>query len=214
MLLLANWPKSGPALRGQILNVLMSREQWTKPLIDALGAGKIAFSEIDAAHRDRLRRLGVNFAPVAQRTAVVEQYRAAISMQGDAARGKVHFEKLCASCHQFGGIGHAVGPDLKALTDKSGQAMLTAILDPNAAVESKYTYYIVDTRDDRMITGLIAEETSASVRILQANGVSETVRRIDIKEMKSSRMSMMPEGMEMGMTAQDLADLIKYIQSN
>ena len=59
------------------------------------------------------------------------------------------------------------------------------------AVESKYTYYTVDSKDGRNLTGIITEETSASVRILQANGITETVRRVDIKEMKSSKLSMM-----------------------
>jgi putative heme-binding domain-containing protein len=92
--------------------------------------------------------------------------------------------------------------------------MLIAMLDPNSAVESKYTYYTVDTRDGRNLTGIITEETSASVRILQANAITETVRRVDIKEMKSSKLSMMPEGLEMGLSTQDVADLIKFIQSN
>jgi putative heme-binding domain-containing protein len=52
------------------------------------------------------------------------------------------------------------------------------------------------------------------VRILQANAITETVRRVDIKEMKSSKLSMMPEGLEQGLSTQDLADLIKYIQTN
>ena len=144
----------------------------------------------------------------------MEQFREAVLLKGDASRGAGHFEKLCASCHLMGGKGNAVGPDLGALTDKSAGAMLVGILDPNAAVESKYTYYTVDTRDGRNLTGIISDETSASVRVLQANGVSEVVRRVDIKEMKSSKMSMMPEGLEMGMSVQDLADLIKYIQGN
>jgi len=148
------------------------------------------------------------------RAAVVEQYKEAILLKGDSARGGVLFGKLCASCHALSGQGNSVGPDLNALTDKSAQAMLIAILDPNVAVESKFTYYIVDTKDGRNLTGIITEETSASVRILQANAVSETVRRVDIKEMKSSKLSMMPEGLEMGLSTQDLADLIKYIQSN
>ncbi|HEV8605811.1 MAG TPA: hypothetical protein VGQ99_10620, partial [Tepidisphaeraceae bacterium] len=119
-----------------------------------------------------------------------------------------------ASCHALGGKGNAVGPDLASLTDRSAGAMLVAILDPNAAVESKYTYYTVDTRDGRNLTGIINEETGASVRVLQANGITEVVRRVDIKEMKSSKLSMMPEGLEMGLTTQDLADLIRYVQSN
>ena len=145
---------------------------------------------------------------------MVEQYREAVLLKGDGGRGGVLFGKLCASCHALGGQGNVVGPDLSALTDKSSQAMLIAILDPNAAVESKYTYYTVDTRDGRNLTGIITEETSASVRVLQANAITETVRRVDIREMKSSKMSMMPEGLEMGLTSQDVADLIRFIQSN
>jgi len=103
---------------------------------------------------------------------------------------------------------------LMGLTDKSAGAMLVAILDPNAAVESKYTYYIVDTKDGRNLTGIISDETTASIRILQANGITDVVRRLDIKSMSSSKLSMMPEGLEQGLTPQDLADLIKFIQAN
>ncbi|HEV8292416.1 MAG TPA: c-type cytochrome, partial [Tepidisphaeraceae bacterium] len=224
-LLVSAWAKASPAVRSQMLDVLMSRPMWAMGLMGAVEEGKIAANEIDANHRDKLTRnengeirsramavLKTN-QPTA-RAAVVEQYREAVLLKGDAAKGAGHFAKLCASCHALGGQGNAVGPDLNALTDKSSQAMLIAILDPNAAVESKYTYYTVDTRDGRNLTGIISEETSASVRVLQANGITETVRRVDIKEMKSSKLSMMPEGLEMGLSTQDLADLIKYIQSN
>jgi putative heme-binding domain-containing protein len=224
-LLIVAWPKSSPAVRSQILDVLMSRPMWATTLLAAVEKEKIAANEIDANHRDKLARhdnAEIRSRAVAvlktvhptARTAVVEQYKESILLKGDAGRGGVLFGKLCASCHALGGQGNSVGPELSALADKSAQAMLIAILDPNAAVESKFTYYIVDTKDGRNLTGIITEETSASVRILQANAVSETVRRVDIKEMKSSKLSMMPEGLEMGLSTQDLADLIKYIQAN
>jgi putative heme-binding domain-containing protein len=224
-LLIGAWPKASPAVRSQMLDVLMSRPMWAMELLGAVDEGKIAANEIDANHRDKLTRsesaeirsrvLAVlQVGRPTQRAAVVEQFREAVLLKGDARRGASHFAKLCASCHALGGQGNAVGPELSALTDKSAQAMLIAILDPNAAVESKYIYYIVDTRDGRNLTGIISEETSASVRVLQANGGTETVRRVDIKEMKSSKLSMMPEGLEMGLSTQDLADLIKYVQSN
>jgi putative heme-binding domain-containing protein len=224
-LLIGAWSKASPAVRSQMLDVLMSRPAWTMGMLGAIEQGKIAANEVDANHRDKLSKF--NNAEIRSRAlallktnqptaraAVVEQYREAVLLKGDAGRGGALFTKLCASCHALGGQGNAVGPDLSALTDKSSQAMLIAILDPNAAVESKFTYYTVDTKDGRNLTGIITEETSASVRILQANGISETVRRVEIKEMKSSKLSMMPEGLEMGLTTQDLADLIRFIQGN
>jgi putative membrane-bound dehydrogenase-like protein len=224
-LLIGAWPKASPGVRSQMLDVMMSRPAWAMGLLTAVEQGKIASGEIDANHRDKLSRSengeirsrAVALLKANQPTArpgVVEQYREAVLLKGDAGRGGALFAKLCASCHALGGQGNVVGPDLGALTDKSAQAMLIAMLDPNSAVESKYTYYTVDTRDGRNLTGIITEETSASVRILQANAITETVRRVDIREMKSSKTSMMPEGLEMGLRAQDLADLIKYIQSN
>jgi len=224
-LLIASWPKTSPAVRSQMLDVLMSRPIWAMTLLAAVDEGRIAANEIDANHRDKLARHDnpeirsravavLKTARPTARAAAVEQYKEAVLLKGDPGRGGVLFGRLCASCHALGGQGNSVGPELNALTDKSAQAMLIAILDPNVAVESKFTYYIVDTKDGRNLTGIITEETSASVRILQANAVSETVRRVDIKEMKSSKLSMMPEGLEMGLSTQDLADLIKYIQSN
>jgi len=224
-LLIAAWAKSSPAARSQMLDVLMSRPAWAMALLGAVEERKIAANEIDANHRDKLTRhenaeirshamAVLESARPTARAAVVEQYKEAVLLKGDAGRGGVLFGKLCASCHALGGQGNVVGPDLTALTDKSAAAMLIAILDPNAAVESKYTYYIVDTKDGRNLTGIITEETSASVRVLQANAVTESIRRVDIKEMKSSKLSMMPEGLEMGLSTQDLADLIRFIQAN
>ena len=51
------------------------------------------------------------------------------------------FKKLCASCHRLGKEGVEVGPDLATLTDKSPEALLIAILDPNRAFETKYTEF-------------------------------------------------------------------------
>src|SRR5687767_12922979 len=89
--LLKAWPKGSPALRSQVVDVLMSRPAWTERLVDAIQRGKITANEIDASHRDRLRRSGVNFPALGQRSAVVEQYREVVLLKGDAAKGGVLF---------------------------------------------------------------------------------------------------------------------------
>ena len=81
------------------------------------------------------------------RQKVVAQYHKATQLTGDAARGSEVFKKRCATCHKLGSVGHAIGPDLTALTDKSPQSLLVAILDPNKAVEAKFISYTAVTAD-------------------------------------------------------------------
>jgi putative heme-binding domain-containing protein len=136
----------------------------------------------------------------------------ALSLTGNPDRGGQHFNKLCASCHALHGSGHALGPDLTALTDRSTPYLLTAIVDPNAAVEGKFVAYNVETSDDRSLTGLVAEESSAGLVIAMPNGIRETVARSALTSMSSTKLSLMPEGLEEGLSPQELADLIAYIQ--
>lgn len=132
---------------------------------------------------------------------------------GDPARGREVFNKRCAVCHRFGGQGHAVGPDLSALTDKSNEALMIAILDPNRAVETKYLGYTATTVNGRIYTGLLTAETSNSVTLLAQEGKRHTLLRSEIDVLASSGKSLMPEGLEKDLSAQDLADVMEYLRA-
>ena len=66
-------------------------------------------------------------------------------MTGDAQAGAAVFTKRCSVCHRLRGAGYEVGPNLASLTDYSPRALLTAMLDPNRAVEAKFLDYIAVT---------------------------------------------------------------------
>ena len=111
------------------------------------------------------------------------------------------------------GEGNNLGPDLGTVADKPVEILLVAILDPNQAFETKYINYMVLTKSDREISGVIAAETPNSVTLRNAGGTEETILRGDIKELTSSRLSFMPDGFENTLTPQDMADLIACIRS-
>ena len=98
------------------------------------------------------------------------------------------------------------------MTDRSSQYLLTSILDPNAAVEGRYVAYRVQTTDDRDLLGLITDETAAGFSVLSGNGLRETVKRSEIRALKSTGLSLMPDGLEQALTPQGLADLIAFLQ--
>ena len=114
----------------------------------------------------------------------------------------------------MGGVGHAVGPDLASVGDKSPEGLLVSILDPNRAVEARYTGYVAETKGGETITGILSAETGGAVTILQADGNAKQVLRSDLASLRSTGLSLMPEGLEAGLKPQDLADVIAFVRSS
>jgi putative heme-binding domain-containing protein len=88
---------------------------------------------------------------------------------------------------------------------------LTAVLDPNRAVEAKYMSFNVALNDGRVLNGLIASETAGSITLRRQDGKEDVVPRAEIEAMAGSGQSLMPEGMEKDLSKVDLADLIAYL---
>src|SRR5437870_7150531 len=187
--------------------------------------GTIAASELPLANRQRLlkhknetiaKRAGVLLAGThsGSRAEVLATYQGVSNLTGDPGRGEAVFATNCASCHALGGQGYAVGPDLTAFRTKGPQDFLLAILDPNAAIEPRFVNYQIETKDGRALSGVVKAETAASLTLVQGGGLEEKILRSDIAEIKASNLSLMPEGLEQGMTPQDLADLITYLKQS
>jgi putative heme-binding domain-containing protein len=115
--------------------------------------------------------------------------------------------------HYFRGEGAGVGPNLGALTDKTPEDFLVAILNPNDAVEPRFSAYNIETKDGRFLTGIVSAENATTLTLVQGGGTHENILRSDISEIHSSGLSLMPEGLEQNMTPQDLANLIGYLNS-
>jgi len=133
-------------------------------------------------------------------------------MKGDAVRGKQVFAKVCAACHRVEGVGHELAPSLAAMKTRGSEAILLNVLDPNREVNPQYLSYALLTLDGRQLTGLIAAETATSVTLKRADNASDTVLRIDIDQLKSSGLSLMPEGLEKQIDQQAMADLLEYLR--
>jgi putative heme-binding domain-containing protein len=216
-------PHVSPVVRARLFDVLTARPRGVEALLGAVEGQKLSPADLPAATREKLLKSAdadvrgraekvLASARPAARVAVVRQYQGALSLKGDAGRGRALFEKTCSACHRLGEVGSAVGPDLAALTDRSSGYLLTAILDPNAAVEGRFAAYQLETKDGETYVGLLAEENAAGLTILQASGVRQTVPRAEVKSLTASKLSLMPEGLEQGMSAQDLSDVMAFVQ--
>ena len=223
-LLLSRWSRVPPSLRQGTLEVLLSRDDWTKKLLAAMQSHAIQRSQLPLANRQLLlKSSNKEIQQMAEalwksdssndRVAIVNKYRPALSLPGDPLKGRAIWAKNCVVCHYFRGEGAGVGPNLGALTDKTPEDFLVAILNPNDVVEPRYTAYNIETKDGRSLTGIVSAETATTLTLVQSGGTHENILRGDIEEIRALGLSLMPEGLEQNMSPQDLANLIAYLNS-
>jgi putative membrane-bound dehydrogenase-like protein len=221
-LVLEAWPGLSPRLRAQATELLFARVDRLTALLDAVEQGRFSAADIDPARakllekhadariRDRAGRLLAS-AKLGRRQDVIDAYRNVLAMPGDRKRGQVAFQKICAACHRVEGVGYEIGANLAAMKNRGAEAILVNVLDPSREVNPQYVNYTVVTRDGRTLTGMIAAETATSVTLKRGEGASDTVLRVNIDQMQSTGMSIMPEGLEKQVDPQMMADLIAYL---
>ena len=220
---LGRWTSLTPELRRVAIHEALQNLEWTRRLVALMEQGQVSIREIDLSSQAKLREHQdasirakaeqLLRAIPSNRQGVVDAMVAHASTPSQEPLGKQMFTKHCAACHQLEGQGRAVGPDLTALSDKSRLALLTAILDPNRAVEDKYLSYTVVLESGQTKTGMLVEETATSLSIADANGETSQVLRSQVDIVHATGKSLMPEGLELVMTAAEVDAVVQYVRS-
>jgi putative heme-binding domain-containing protein len=147
------------------------------------------------------------------RGALVEKFRPALQMEGDPKRGAATFGKLCLQCHVIEGRGQQVGPDLSGIAARPKEALLVDIIDPSKDVSADFLAYTVTEPSGESLVGLIVSENENGVTLRRAALPDDLIPRERIKKLQASGKSLMPDGLEAGMSLQDFADLLKFLSA-
>lgn len=215
------WSGASPKVRAALVDLLLRRDAWAMALLENIAKQTLPITALTPTQRQLLlqhktpaiRELAAKvIQPItSNRAALLESHRDVLTTPGDIARGQTHFEKTCAACHKISDSGKGFGPDLGALSDRSPQAMLTAILDPNQAVDPRYLNYLIETKEGETHTGILLSETASAIILGGADGQRRSILRTDIDSMRSGGLSLMPEGLEQSLGIQGIADVIAFI---
>jgi putative heme-binding domain-containing protein len=217
---LDRWASFSPSTRAKAMQLFLSRESWTIVLLERLVKGQDI--PLDALQRERLMRHGSTrvhelasqmLATPSDRAQVIGQFRPALRLRGDAGRGRSVYERACALCHRKGNQGKEVGPDLNSVVQHSPEKLLANILDPSADIQPGYHAYQCELTNHAEMYGVITSETGNSLTMKLADGTEHVILRRDIRELRGGNLSLMPEGLERGLTQQDMADLIQWLRT-
>ena len=143
------------------------------------------------------------------RTEAASYYRPALRLNGDARKGKVIFGQRCILCHRSGSAG--AGPDLATFRNKGASMLLENLLGPDLEVAPQYLLWELHLKDGTTLAGAISEENATELTLWAADGSSRKVARKELAKLVNLNRSLMPTGLESGLSRQEMADLLAYL---
>jgi putative membrane-bound dehydrogenase-like protein len=220
--LLACWPTLGAEERRSAGATLLSRPSWIEALVTALETGRVPPAELDAFTAQQLRSLedrGLRtrceqaLGRPTDRARVVEAYLASLPAPAGTPGGERLYAAHCAVCHEPRGDAAAIGPTLSGLGHWTLDQWVAAILDPNRAVEAKYRQTAVVTREGQTFTGVVVRQSRTALQLAASDGSLKQWDRDALERVDETPLSLMPEGWELTLSADDVAALIGYLKS-
>ena len=138
-----------------------------------------------------------------------------LKMRGDPVNGQKVFQRAspgCNNCHVVQGQGTELGPNLSEIGGKlAKEALYQSILEPSAGISFGFEAFTLTLKDGDEAYGIIASETADEIVIKSVGGIVTRHKKNTIASRQKSTLSIMPAGLEAGMTVQELVDLVEYL---
>lgn len=132
---------------------------------------------------------------------------------GELKKGEILFQ-TCLQCHQSKGKGQIIAPPLDGLGFRDTEGLLTAILDPDAAIESGYSVYRIIKKDNSILEGFLVKRDNSGSTLAAMGGGKTYVPVSDIKSQHSvTGKSFMPTGLLDNYSENDISDILTYMKS-
>ena len=138
---------------------------------------------------------------------------AVLALEGDAVRGKTTVAR-CIMCHEAGGMGVQYGPALDGWgKTQTADVIARSIIDPSADIAHGFEATEIVTKDDKRVHGLLIQDGNPAI-ITSMGGVTQMIPAGKIKSKRKMKRSAMPSATQLGLTAQEVADIVAYLKAN
>ncbi len=162
---------------------------------------------------DQLRNLGtLNEAELPHDSELAHQTMQSGSLSEWKLLGQQIFKRDCAACHQLGGQGTVVGPQLDGINRRGLERVLEDVLLPNQNVDHAFRSHLLLLDDGQVLVGLVQAEDAASVQLTDQQGKSVTIPVDRIEERQVTQQSLMPTDIAHPYSDTTLFALMVYLQ--
>ena len=134
-------------------------------------------------------------------------------LTGDAARGK-NTATRCLMCHSIGGTGADLGPALDGWgRGKSADVIATALINPSAEIAHGYEGTEIKTKDGLTIQGVLLKQGDP-LMMRSMGGITQIIPADRVASRRPLPGSLMMSAAQLGLSAQEVADIIAFLRSN
>ena len=146
----------------------------------------------------------------------IEKYKRIAELRtnvpNNLSKGRALFNQVCVQCHKLYGEGGSIGPDITGSDRRNLHYIISNIVDPNAEIPNDYRTTIVRMKDDRVLVGVIRSREGQTITVATPGEVLSVAKR-DVAAIEPQNFSMMPEGLVLTFSDQELRDLISYLRA-
>jgi putative heme-binding domain-containing protein len=136
-----------------------------------------------------------------------------LKLKGDATRGKTAAAR-CVMCHQVEGNGVDYGPALKGFgKSQPAEIVARAIVDPSFDISHGFEGRSIHLKNGVRIDGVILAD-GETLKIRSTGGTTQEVPKEMIKKREDMKRSLMLSADEIGLTAQDVADIVEWMKTH
>jgi putative heme-binding domain-containing protein len=224
---LANALPTAPArLASAIAAALAGNAQGATQLLDTVAAGKASpqlltdkavLVKLEASKlqgvKERVGKLTAGLPPADATIARLLRQRSTGYQKAkpDVAAGAKLYTQHCANCHQIGGQGAKVGPQLDGIGARGLDRLLEDVLDPNRNVDQAFRATALTLKNGRQLSGLVLREEGQVLVLADAQGKEVRVENNEIDQREIQPLSPMPANWGEVIAEKDLYDLLAYL---
>lgn len=134
------------------------------------------------------------------------------ALTGDATQGAAK-AAACFSCHRIGETGTEYAPNLTGWAKRQTQdVLIQSVINPSADIAQGYHGHELKLKDGTEIHGLVLSEGDPVI-VASAGGLTQMVPANRIASKKGLDRSLMLSADQMGLSAQDLADIAAWLRT-
>jgi putative heme-binding domain-containing protein len=131
--------------------------------------------------------------------------------QPDATGGAQVFQTHCAACHQIGGLGGLLGPQLDGIGTRGVARLCEDILDPNRNVDAHFYLHQLSLRDGSSLSGFLKAEAGQMIILADATGRETRVPKSEITKAETHPLSLMPPAFAQTIPEPDFLTLLAWL---
>ena len=144
-------------------------------------------------------------------TLITSRHTAFEKAQPDLAAGKAAFTTHCAACHQIGGAGGLIGPQLDGIGARGPARLCEDILDPNRNVDAHFHLHVLTLKDGSTVSGFLKAEAGQILILADATGREHRISRADAIKTEITPVSLMPPIFGQVLDEKTFLDLLGYL---